>query len=324
MPRRSKLEAQLDRLADLRDESDEAIVRHEVGEFLRNRNHHVVARAAKRAGERGFEDFIDLLVEAFDRFLENPIKSDKGCVAKAAIVRALVDLEARAEDVYLRGVRYRQLEPAYGGSTDAAVPVRAASAEGLLLARHPDLGRELADLLADPETDARLAAARVLAASGRPEAEPVLRLKARLGDSEPEVTGEALAGLLAIEPRHSLDFVALFLNNDDDTLVEAAALALGESRLDEALPLLVRSFETSFEPRLRKTLLVAISMLRRQPGFDFLLSLVAEGRPRDARLALAALGIQRGNSRLREQVEADLAARDDASELRAVFEREFR
>lgn len=324
MARRPTLEDRLTRLAELRSEPDGDVVRREVEKCIGDRRNHLVARAAKLAAELGLEELAPALTAAFDRCMDDPVRSDKGCVAKAAIVRALVDMEVREDDVYLRGVRHRQPEGAYGGPVDTAVALRAASAEGLLIARYPDLGLEMADLLVDPETDARLAAARVLAACGRPEAEPMLRLKARVGDAESEVTGEALAGLLAMAPQRSLRFVAPFLEAEDPVIVESAALALGESRLEEAVPLLVACYGRTFEYRLRRTLLICISMLRRQAGFDYLLAQVETAKPDRATQALVALGIHRGDDALRQRTESALARRGADPELRSVFEQEFR
>ncbi len=323
MARRPPLEDRLTQLAALRHESDTAVVQRELGKCLRDRSHHLVGKAAALTAELELEDLADALTDAFDRFMVDPTRTDKGCVAKTAIARALVDLEVRAAEELLCGVRHRQPEPAWGGPVDTAVPLRAACAEGLLVARHPDLILELTELLVDPETNARLAAVRVLAASGRPEAEPLLRLKAHLGDRENEVTSEVLTGLLAITPRRSLTFVETFLGGEDSAVVEAAAMALGTSRLEEAVPVLKKRYADCREYRLRQTLLIAVSMLRREPGFDFLLSLVSEANADRATHALVALALHREDATLREQVESALASRRDDHDLDSVFAREF-
>ncbi len=323
MSQRPTLEDRLSRLSELLAEPDIGVVRRQLAKALGDRSHHLVARAAKISAELGLEELAGELVEAFDRFMVDPSRTDKGCVAKSAIARALVDLEVIEDDVYLRGVRHKQLEPSYGGPVDTAVLLRASSAEGLLIAGHPDLGLEMTDLLVDPETPARIAAARVLAASGRMEAEPLLRLKAHLGDAEPEVTTEALAGLLAMAPRRSLRFAASFLASDDSAVVAAAALALGESRLEEAVPLLARRYERGADRRLEQTLLIAISMLRREPGMEHLLALVKDGDQGRAAQALVALAIHRGDEAVRERVVAVVDGRKDGRVLRSVFEREF-
>lgn len=316
------LEDRLARLSELRREQDPDAARPELRKSLADKSPYLVEKAAKLTAELGLDELSDDLAAGFDRFMVDPVASDKGCVAKTAVARALVDLEAQEDDVFLRGVRHRQMEPAYGGSVDTAVMLRAASAEGLLVCGHPNLGLEMTDLLVDSETPARLAAARVLAASGRPEAEPLLRLKARLGDAEPEVTSEALTGLLAMAPQRSLTFVSAFLEDDDRSIVEAAALALGESRLEEAVPMLVKRYESCYDERLQRTLLVSISMMRREPGLEYLLSMVSEGTPDRARRALVALAIHRGDETLRERVKAEVSRRGHRG-LREAFRREL-
>lgn len=324
MARRPTLEDRLSRLAELRQEPDAAVVRRELGKALGDKSHHLAGKAAGLVAELELDGFEDALTAAFERFMVDPVRTDKGCVAKTAIARALVDLEERTPETYLSGARHVQLEPSWGKPVDAAVTLRATCAEGLLVARHPDLVIVLTDLLVDPETPVRVAAVRVLAASGRSEAEPLLRLKAHLGDREVEVTSEALAGLLHLEPRRSLAFVELFLASDEPAIVEAAALALGESRLEEAVPLLERCYADCREYRLQQTVLVAVSMLRRSAGFDFLLSLVREASVARVTHALVALALHRGDPAVREQVESALASRPDDRDLREVFEEEFR
>ena len=324
MARRPTLEHRLARLSDLRLETDAEVVQRELTASLRDRSHHLVGKAAALTAELELEELADALTDAFDRFMVDPSRTDKGCVAKTALAKALVALEIRAAEVFLCGIRHRQPEPAWGGPVDTAVALRAACAEGLLVARHPDLGLELTELLVDPEPNARLAAARVLGASGRPEAEPLLRLKAHLGDKENEVTSEALAGLLAIAPRRSLPFVERFLNREEPGIAEAAAIALGESRLEEAVPLFERRYAKCEKYRLRQALLIGVSMLRRKPGFEFLLSLVRTAKPDSATHALVALALHKDDATLREQTRNVLADRQDDPELHSVFAQEFR
>ncbi|MEM7587970.1 MAG: hypothetical protein AAF560_31565 [Acidobacteriota bacterium] len=324
MAKRPKLEDRLAELSALRSEPDPAISRAALAKALANRNPYLVGKAAKIAAELGHDELEEALTTAFDRFMVNPVRTDKGCVAKIAIVQALVELDARAEDTYLLGIRHRQFEPSYGEPVDTAVPLRAASAEGLLVARHPELALELTELLVDRETQARLAAARVLAASGLLEAESLLRLKVHLGDAEPEITTEAMLGLLTLAPRRSLPFAERFLDHDDPATVESAALALGESRLEGAVELLERRYQRCVEHRLQQTLLLCISMLRREAGFKMLLELVRSGSIARASQALTALAVHRDNASLRDRVEAAVAEHSDAAELETIFVDAFR
>lgn len=326
--RRPALEERLAELAELADEPDQEVVLRELRRGLDSRRAPVAAKAARLVGELSLINFAAELAAAFDRFMIEPVKSDRGCVAKTAIARALVELGEPRETVFLRGVRHRQPEPAYGGPVDTAAELRGICAHGLAGSGHPDAVLELVNLLVDPEWQVRAEAPRALGSSGRFVAEPLLRLKALSGDKEPDVVAECLGGLLAIDSERSLDFVAGFLDSREPGLAQAAALALGESRQEEAVAVLKEACGRCSDPELRRTLLLSIAMTRRPPAFDFLIVLVAEARPGRAAEALAALAIHRHDDRIRERVETVLADRGPAergpeAEVHRVFEREF-
>jgi HEAT repeat protein len=211
------------------------------------------------------------------------------------------------------------MEPVFGGRVDTAVALRGASALGLVGCADRAVLADLAELLADPEPPARAAAARAIAALGRDDGVPLLRFKALVGVAEPPVLTECLLGRLRLSPASSLPFIRPFLEGAED-VAEAAALALGESRLAEALPLL-REFCERFPRRLRAGLLAA-ALLRRDEAFDWLLGLVRDGPPPWARGAVEALGTYRDDEALRARVEQAVAVRGD-DELRAICARAF-
>ena len=72
------------------------------------------------------------LVQAFQRLLEEPEKTDPGCLGKTAIVITLVNLEYEDVAFYRRAIRYVQAEPVWGGEQDSAAHLRAAAAAGLV------------------------------------------------------------------------------------------------------------------------------------------------------------------------------------------------
>src|SRR5204862_7732974 len=96
-----------------------------------DKHYRVAAKGAVRAEERSLSERIPDLIEAYARFLTDPVKRDPNCMAKQAIARALVALECRDIPFYLEGIRYVQLEPVWGGSADTAVDVRCSCAMGL-------------------------------------------------------------------------------------------------------------------------------------------------------------------------------------------------
>jgi HEAT repeat protein len=197
----------------------------------------VAAKAARIAGEWLAAELTPELVAAFDRFMVKPETTDKRCAAKIEILKALCKLEYPSPAVFRRGIQHIQMEPTWGGSVDTAAEVRALGAMGLAQTNYPEALEEIVPLLLDPERDARIGAVRAVAASGLPGGVLLLRLKTLSGD-EPEVLGECFAALLRADPAKSLEFVAKFLDHREEAIAEAAALALGDSRLESAFAVL--------------------------------------------------------------------------------------
>ncbi len=313
-----RLEERLAELYALRDipNSNEAIAK--LHHALSLKTNHLVAAAAKiiadlaSPGELEITALENELVQAFERFMVNPEKTDKGCVAKTAIAEALHQLDADRTRLFLRGIHHVQLEPTWGGKEDTAAPLRGMCALGLVRLRYPHVMLELAHLLADAESDARIAAARAIAYAQQEEAgAPLLHLKILSGDENPQVRYECFYALLQIAPTSSLTFVADFLYDDDPTTCEAAALALGESRLKAAFDPLKAAWEKTFDPDLRHTLLLAIAMLRHEAAIDFLLSLITEASPVHAQDAVQALDMYRRDRAIWQRVQKLIDKRED-------------
>ncbi|SIO65053.1 HEAT repeat [Singulisphaera sp. GP187] len=287
-----------------------------------DRSNLVVAAAAAIAGENALAELAGDLQAAFARFLVNPVKDDKLCRAKLAIVQALDRMEHPQPDVFLKAARHVQLEPAWGGSEDSAPRLRAAALVALARTEGPDSLPVLVDAMADPAKDVRIAAAVALGAVGTVGAGLVLRLKVRLGDKDPDVLSECLSGLLTVDPRENLPFVAEFLDPGNPPACEAAAMALGRSRLAEALDPLRDCWERSHSDELGRHILLAIAILRRPTAMDFLADLVASESEPDAIAALSALGIYKDDPRLGERI-AEVVRGRGSPRLQAAFEREF-
>ena len=283
----------------------------------------MVAEAAEAVGHFTLAGLAPDLAAAFERFLVDPVKTDKLCRAKIAIAQTLDKLEYLRSDVFLRGIRHVQPEPVWGGQQDTAAPLRGACAFALVRIGHPGVLNLLVDLLTDPEKDARLAAVQALAYNSTQAAGFLLRLKARMGDKEPEVTSECLGALLKLDPVEAMPFVADFLQSPEEAVQEGAVLALGESRRPEAFQLLKDFWDSQIGSELRETILVAMALLRLPAANDFLLSLVADQSTAVATAAVSALAVHRHDTRLRERVEAAVTQTGDA-DLRAHFEKRFR
>ena len=201
-----------------------------------------------------------------------------------------------------------QLEPVYGGRQDAAVELRGICALALARLSPPGVVSLLAELLTDGERGVRAATARALSCTGQESAIPLLRYKALCGDADPLVLTECLTSLLFMERTAALPFLQRFFTPEDEVRADAAALALGQSRLPEAIPLLRDYAETPPRGR-RKTALLALAMLREPEATDYLLALVRDADTRQAVLAIEALGMHRYDKALQKRVAEAVATR---------------
>jgi hypothetical protein len=302
------VEAALDAISALRTNPDQPDARKQLKAAIGSKISVVASKAAKLAGELHQEELIPELVAAFDRFMKEPHKYDKGCRALIEIATALYAMDYVGHEVYLKGIRHVQMEGAYGPPVDNAVPLRVVSALGLAQSRYPDAMEELVRLLADKELGARVGAVRAIASAGEPASPLLLRLKVLTGDPEAEVLGECFSGLLTLAPAKSLPFVATYLE-DDEAISEAAMLALGATRRADAFEVLKQAWERPLSPELRRTLLLSIATLRLQEALDFLIATITEGPQQAAVDAIAALGLYRDDSKIRAIVADAVSSR---------------
>ena len=103
---------------------------------------------------------------------------------------------------------------------------------------------------------------------------------------------------------------------------QAAALALGESRVPDALALLRDLWERNDDAELRRTALLAIATLRHDQALEFLLALIAEGIGPSARDAIEALAIYKDDVALCERVRNTAERREDL-DLSGALEKAF-
>ena len=321
MARAPSIEDRLAELATLGKEPETPETRKQLQKHLASKISLIVARAAAIVAHIEDHDFTPDLIAAFQRFMTDPAKTDKGCAAKTAIVKALLAAECDDEQVFLTGVRHVQLEPTWGGRADTAAPLRALCGLGLVQVGSPDAMNELAALLADKEGDARIGAARALSHCG-PAAASLLRFKVLTGDDEPAVLAECLSGLMALSPSASFEFVARFVDQSCPSLYEHAALALSESRLPGVFELLKEKWTATFDREFKKTLLLPIALTRSEAARDFLISVLESGDVRLATAAIATLGIYREDGTLRKRAEAAIGG-PNKPQLLAALRQQF-
>jgi hypothetical protein len=282
---------QMEALDALKGEPLDAAGIEMVRKGLRGKGNFLVAKAAKLAQENERRELLPELAEAFERFFVHPEKSDPQCWAKNALSSSLSKLGCRDKDVFLRGLHFRQMEPAWGGKSDSAGTLRANCAHALvgcegLIAQ--DLVVLLVDLLADEDKSVRVESVRALSQLGD-FAVPVLRLRALIPDEEAEVSSACFHALLALDPRDSIAFVSRFLAAEGP-VAEEAAFALAETHAEAALDELLRArkSQTHADPAAADAILQAIAIARLTRGVDYLLGLI-ETEDRDAGKAIEAL-----------------------------------
>jgi hypothetical protein len=305
-----KIEEKLERLGLLREAPrTEAIAALRTA--LADRANVVVAKAAKIALELELHDLTPDLARAFGRFMEKPVETDPQCWGKNAIAIALRDLGYQSSELFVRGLRHIQMEPVWGGRQDTAQALRAACCAALPQCAdltRDDVLRHLVDAFTDVSDKVRVDAARSIEHMGGADCALLLRLKARIGDAEAYVIGQVFESLLRLERDAALPFVAEFLESSGDVCGEAA-LALGSSRLPEALNILKEAWKRGRDWSRKQVFLRGISVSRLPEGIDFLLDLLKSGREAEAAQALDALSLHRDSPEIWSLVEGVLASK---------------
>ncbi len=286
---------------------------------LRNPNNYLVAKAAEIARKLGLKELTPDVCAAFDRFFTEAETRDPQCWAKNALSRVLAEFEFQDSALFLRGMRHIQMEPVWGGRSDTAGTLRATCAQALVGCRdlrEPELLGWLIELFRDKDKAVRAETARAVVQVGSDAASLLLRLRATLGNDEPEVLSGCFSGVLAMEGASAIPWIERFLQQEDEIAAEAA-LALGQTRDLEALHTLRRAFSGHSDHWFGGVLLSAIALTRRDEAFDFLLEMVRE-ESRFATEAIPAIWNAVPSLEVRARLEA--AVRETGSErlLRAL------
>jgi HEAT repeat protein len=310
--KKAKLEDRLEQLRQLRSAPPSAEVSVALTKALNDRSNLVIAESAKTIAELHLSALIPALLDAFDQLFQDPVKKDSKCWGKTAIAKALIELEYADSHSFIRGARHIQMEPVWGGQEDAAPQLRGTCL--LALVQCDDLSRteifrHLVDALADPADPVRLEAVRAIAQMNGDEASILLRLKARLGDQRPLVTGQVFDALLSLEREKAIDFVAKQLESTNAEVRDEAALSLGASRMGKCVEVLRSVWGNTNDQEFRSVLLRALSSSRQEAALEFLLDIVRNGMTRDAVAAADALKLHEHSPEISASLEQALKQR---------------
>ncbi|HEX4750104.1 MAG TPA: HEAT repeat domain-containing protein [Bryobacteraceae bacterium] len=281
---------------------------------LKDKVNVIAAKAAGITAELEERSLIPDLLATFDRFLFDPVKSDPQCWGKNAIAKALRDLGHAESDVYLRGARHVQYEPVWGGEEDTAANLRGTCALALL--NCTDITREdklwfVMPLLTEQSPSLKKDGAIALESLAGREAALMLRIKARMGDKDPGVTGQVFESLLRVERDSAVPFVIEFLRSPNPEVREEAALALGASRLTSAIDALE---DAAHQHQLFLDIEIfsrALAISRNEKAIDILLDIIRSRRSNEAVAAVNALALYRDSPELVERIKQAVSNRTE-------------
>jgi HEAT repeat protein len=320
--RRSPTEVELDALRTVTSAPTSPETIERLRAALRSPHSLVVAYAATHVREHALEGFGDDLEASFRSFMSAPAKSDPGCRARLATLEALDYGEHRDSQPFLAATRAVQMEAAWGPPVDTAVGLRSRGVLALSRLDHPDLPIIAGALLGDAESPVRQAAADALAASQHRSSAGLLLLRWAMGDDDPLVILACMSGVLALAPEEALPKLRGALSGADRGDREAAALALGQSKRDDALDALLEALAHSPEAVDRATILRAVGLHRSDRALNAVLDVVATGRDADAEAAVVALAPRRFDPGARARVE-QAARRNEHVRLDAAIRSTF-
>lgn len=277
--------------------------------LLDRKANRVVAKAVRICERERYSQACEELVGIYPWYREkNPTKRDPGCRVKTAILQALYSLDHRVAEFYRSNLDYIQMEPVWGGTEDAAQEIRSIAGKGLAYCNEPGVILKLVELLADAEWQVRVGGVQAIASLRSEAAHAVIRHKALAGDRRAEVTGECCTAILELDPDEGPLFVARFLEDESEIVRELAALALGESRLDQAIQLLIeRARESS-----REAIIRGLAIAHKDEAFEYLYGLLEQ----DASCAPAvvrSLAVYRYDDSIRDEVEKRIQKLESAA-----------
>jgi HEAT repeat protein len=318
MPRQSgkrlTLEEELRALTEVAADPRSAGAREQLGSALAGKRSLVAARAARLIKEHSLDGFDAQLAAAFDRFLGEPPKSDPSCQAKLAALEALDYAGSMDPEPFVRATRHFQYEGA-----DTAAGLRARGVLGLARIGYSDFDLIVAKLSTDPLPPVRQAALEALAHRGDRAGAPLALVKIGIGDEDPLVTLAAMSALMTLAPGWAVDELRALLDGEAAEPRELAAVALGQSRNDDALAALLGALERCTRSEERDPLVRGIGLHRSERALDTMLAIISDGHPADAKTAVEALSPRRFEPGVAARVRR-AAAQNDRVSLAALVD----
>ena len=326
LPKNRSFERELEALEALSRQPLDAAGVESIRKSLGHANNYLVAKAAKLVADNALSALLPDVLAAYDRFFIDAVRSDPQCWAKNALGKALVTLECRDPQVYLRGLRHIQEEPVWGGQSDTAGALRATCTHALVACdsvRADELLNYLLAPLVDSDKTVRIEAARAIGHVGGTSAALLLKLRVMLRKEESEVLGacfSAFLGMENIDKPAAIALVAEFLDDAEECAAEAA-FALAETHDVQALADLLERRRKGADAWLSSILDSAIVLTRLSAGLDYLMDVI-EKDERPALSALEAISRVYQTAEIRARV-ATAVATSKSDRVRASFKKLF-
>lgn len=320
--RRPTIEEELSALRRATEDPESEQARLELKRALAHKSWLLVSEAAKIVSELMLSGFEQELLGVWPRFVENPVKKDPGCRAKLSVLTALDKLELWDAQPFLKAVRYKQFEPALGGSVDTAGPVRLRAVYALCRLNHTHATLHAGELLVDSDPQVRAGVAGALRFYGQPGAAGLLVYKWNLGDDDPMVVVDCASALLKVAPEFAFEALENALRDSEEFKREAAALALGQSDREDCIEALIDWQQGGLASFDQELALRALGLSRLERARNYLLELVEQGSAALARSAITALAAHHYDQKLLERTR-QAAAKNARAELGAWIDRAF-
>jgi len=246
------------------------------------------ARAVQAIANVNHPEVVPSLIALYDWLEADPVKRDRSCDIRIAIVEVLGEIGSlHTIDTLRKAVRTVQIVKLGPTPEDIAIALRGTAALSLAKVDSNAL-YELALLLFDEDpavstseinrpfvkAPVRKAAAQAIGILGDQGGIPILAVKLKFPNGEvPDVLAECMESLIAMRPPYVMEVAKPYLGGDDEYLSAITALALAENLGVDVLEPLLETLDY-VQGETKEAIVIAISVIRgsniRRILFDFL------------------------------------------------------